>query len=205
MDSDADTSLFAIYLTDPDGEMRKIPFVDAQGTVIMEWVPANATNKKFKIIYPGLFSKEGVYTLLVQGQDRSGNLSGDYEYTINFKVILASAITEVMNYPNPFSTSTRFVFTLTGSEVPDEMLIQIMNISGRVVREISADELGQFRIGRNITEFAWDGRDNFGDLLANGVYLYRVFARIGGKEITHLESGADSYFHKGLGKMYILR
>jgi hypothetical protein len=205
MDSDADTSLFAIYLTDPDGDMRKIPFVDAQGTVIMEWVPANASNKKFKIIYPGLFSKEGVYTLLVQGQDRSGNLSGDYEYTINFKVILASAITEVMNYPNPFSTSTRFVFTLTGSEVPDEMLIQIMNISGRVVREISADELGQFRIGRNITEFAWDGRDNFGDLLANGVYLYRVIARIGGKEITHLESGADSYFHKGLGKMYILR
>ena len=205
MDSDADTSLFAIYLTDPDGEMRKIPFVDAQGTVVMEWLPANASNKKFKIIYPALFSKEGVYTLLVQGQDRSGNLSGDYEYTINFKVILESAITEVMNYPNPFSTSTRFVFTLTGSEMPDEMLIQIMNISGRVVREISEDELGQLRIGRNITEFAWDGRDNFGDLLANGVYLYRVIARIGGKEITHLESGADTYFHKGLGKMYILR
>jgi flagellar hook assembly protein FlgD len=80
-----------------------------------------------------------------------------------------------------------------------------MNISGRVVREISEDELGQLRIGRNITEFAWDGRDNFGDLLATGVYLYRVIARIGGKEITHLESGADTYFHKGLGKMYILR
>jgi len=110
-----------------------------------------------------------------------------------------------MNYPNPFSTSTRFVFTLTGSVLPDEMLIQIMNISGRVVREITADELGQLRIGRNITDFAWDGRDNYGDLLANGVYLYRVIARSGGQEIKHLESGADTYFHKGLGKMYILR
>ena len=205
MDSDADTSLFAIYLTDPDGEMRKIPFVDVQGTVVMEWVPANASNKKFKILYPALFTKDGTYTLLVQGQDRSGNLSGDYEYKISFKVIHESSITEVMNYPNPFSTSTRFVFTLTGSVLPDEMLIQIMNISGRVVREITADELGQLRIGRNITDFAWDGRDNYGDLLANGVYLYRVIARSGGQEIKHLESGADTYFHKGLGKMYILR
>jgi flagellar hook assembly protein FlgD len=171
----------------------------------MEWVPANASNKKFKILYPALFTKDGTYTLLVQGQDRSGNLSGDYEYKISFKVIHESSITEVMNYPNPFSTSTRFVFTLTGSVLPDEMLIQIMNISGRVVREITADELGQLRIGRNITDFAWDGKDNYGDLLANGVYLYRVVARSGGQEIKHLESGADPYFHKGLGKLYILR
>jgi len=205
MDSDSDTSLFAIYLTDPDGVMKKIPFVDAQGTTVMDWIPANSGNKKFKIIYPALFTKDGTYTLLVQGQDRSGNLSGDYEYQINFKVVQASSISDIMNYPNPFSTSTRFVFTLTGSEIPDRVLIQIMNISGKVVREITESELGQMRIGRNITEFAWDGRDEFGDLLANGVYLYRVHVSAAGKEIKHLETGADNYFHKGLGKMYIIR
>ena len=205
MDSDSDTSLFAVYLTDPDGIMKKIPFVDAQGNVVMEWIPANASNKKFKIIYPGLFTKDGTYTLVVQGQDRSGNLSGDYEYQINFKVVQESTISEIMNYPNPFSTSTRFVFTLTGSEIPDRVLIQIMNISGKVVREISEAELGQIRIGRNITEFAWDGKDEYGDNLANGVYLYRVHVSTSGKEIKHLETGADTYFHKGLGKMYIIR
>ena len=43
----------------------------------------------------------------------------------------------MINYPNPFSTSTRFVFTLTGSEVPDNMMIQIMTITGKVIREIT--------------------------------------------------------------------
>jgi hypothetical protein len=205
MDSDSDTSLFAVYLTDPDGVMKKIPFVDAQGNTIMDWIPANAGNKKFKIIYPTSLIKDGTYTLLVQGQDRSGNLSGDFEYQINFKVIQESTISEMMNYPNPFSTSTRFVFTLTGSEIPDRVLIQIMNISGKVVREITESELGSIRIGRNITEYAWDGRDEFGDLLANGVYLYRVHVSSAGKEVKHLSTEADSYFHKGLGKMYIIR
>lgn len=205
MDSDSDTSLFAVYLTDPDGVMKKIPFVDAQGNTIMNWIPANTGNKKFKIVYPVLFTKDGTYTLLVQGQDRSGNLSGDYEYQIDFKIIQESSITEMMNYPNPFSTSTRFVFTLTGSEIPDRVFIQVMNISGKVVREITEADLGNIRIGRNITEYAWDGRDDYGDLLANGVYLYRVHVSSSGKEIKHLESGADAHFHKGLGKMYLIR
>lgn len=205
MDSDSDTSLFAVYVTDPDGIQNKIPFVDGLGTTIMQWIPANAMNKKFKIIYPEIFEKDGIYTLLVQGSDRSGNLSGDYEYRISFEVSHESSISQVMNYPNPFSTSTRFVFTLMGEEIPDEIQIQIMNINGKVVREISEDELGPIRIGRNVTEFAWDGRDSYGDLLANGVYLYRVKIQMNGDDIKHLETNADSFFHKGLGKMYIIR
>jgi len=80
-----------------------------------------------------------------------------------------------------------------------------MTISGRVVREITESELGAIQIGRNISDFAWDGRDAFGDQLANGVYLYRVKAKIDGVDINLLKSGADKYFHKGLGKMYLLR
>jgi hypothetical protein len=205
MDSDADTSLFGIYLTDPDGVQKKIPFVDGTGNTIMQWIPASNQNKRFKINYPAYFEKSGEYSLLVQGTDKSGNLSGDLEYKINFEVIHESMITQMMNYPNPFSTSTRFVFTLTGDEIPEDLQIQIMTISGKVVREMNEDELGSIQIGRNITEFAWDGKDAFGDPLANGVYLYRVKAKINGQEIKHLESGADSYFHKGLGKMYIIR
>lgn len=205
MDSDADTSLFGIYVTDPDGIQKKIPFTDASGNTIMEWIPANSQNKRFKINYPTYFEKSGMYSLLVQGMDKSGNLSGDLEYKINFEVIHESMITQMMNYPNPFSTSTRFVFTLTGDEIPDDLQIQIMTISGKVVREINESELGPIQIGRNITEFAWDGKDAFGDPLANGVYLYRVKAKINGQEIKRLESGADSYFHKGLGKMYLIR
>lgn len=142
---------------------------------------------------------------MVQGSDKAGNLSGDLAYKVSFDVVLESSITYLMNYPNPFSTSTRFVFTLTGSEVPDDMVIQIMTVTGRIVREITEDELGPIRIGRNITEYAWDGRDEFGDQLANGVYLYRVKARINGEDIEHRTSGADKFFKRNWGKMYLMR
>ncbi|MEQ8882791.1 MAG: T9SS type A sorting domain-containing protein, partial [Cyclobacteriaceae bacterium] len=108
-------------------------------------------------------------------------------------------------YPNPFSTNTRFVFTLTGGTIPDQIKIQIMTISGRVVKEINQDEIGPIRIGNNITQYAWDGRDEYGDLLANGVYLYRVFIRQQGESLNHRFTTADKAFKNGYGKIYILR
>ncbi|WP_343637683.1 C25 family cysteine peptidase [Fluviicola sp.] len=205
MDNISDTTLFGIYLTGPDGVQKRIPFIDANGNTIMQWYPANGQNLKFKIIYPKEFLQDGIYQLFVQGTDRSGNISGDYEYKVSFEIIRESSITQMMNYPNPFSTSTRFVFTLTGTEVPDDIIIRIMTVSGRVVREITEDEMGLIRIGRNISEYAWDGKDEFGDQLANGVYLYQVMAKINGEDIKQRESGADQYFKKNFGKMYLMR
>mgnify|MGYP000383250479 CR=1 FL=1 len=215
MDEDSDTSKFGIFITDPDGNQKNIPFMK-NGEQVMQWIPANNQNKKFKIIYPSLFEKDGMYELFVQGADRSGNLSGDIEYRVQFEVINKSTITHMLNYPNPFSTSTRFVFTLTGSKVPDDIRIQIMTVTGVVVKTISEDQLGPIRIGRNITEYAWDGRDEFGDQLANGVYIYRVEAKIEGEDIERREvgisdeNGVDSsvgaqYFKQNFGKMYLIR
>jgi len=205
MDKDSDTSNFGIFLTNPDGIQKRVPFMDGSGNENLQWIPADGSNLRFKIIYNANFEKSGTYELMVQGSDKSGNLSGKVEYRIKFDVILESSITHLMNYPNPFSTQTRFVFTLTGTQVPEDMIIQIMTVTGRIVREITEDELGYIRIGRNITEYAWDGRDEFGDPLANGVYLYRVKAKINGEDIKHRASGADQHFKKNWGKMYLMR
>lgn len=205
MNQDSDTTFFGIYLTNPAGVQTKIPFIAGNGQQIMQWIPAESNNKKFKIIYPAAFEMDGKYTLLVQGSDRSGNLSGNIEYKVTFEVIHESSITYLMNYPNPFTTNTRFVFTLTGSDIPEEMIIQIMTVTGKVVREITEDEIGPIHIGRNMSAYAWDGTDEFGDRLANGVYLYRVLSKIKGEDIKHRESGADNYFKKEFGKMYLMR
>jgi hypothetical protein len=205
MNDVSDTTLFGIYLTEPGGIQRRIPFMDQNGNEVLQWIPAEPKNKKFKIIYNSNFLKDGLYTLSVQGADRSGNLSGDLDYRITFEVINESTITYLMNYPNPFSTSTRFVFTLTGTEVPDDIIIQIMTVTGKVVREITEDELGPIYIGRNITQYAWNGTDEFGDPLANGVYLYRVLSQLDGEKIKHRQTGADKYFKKEFGKMYLMR
>jgi hypothetical protein len=206
MNSDADTSLFSVYLKDPNGIQRRVYFVDGNGQINLEWIPASsATNNKFKIIYRADFPLDGKYQLLVQGQDISGNVSGDLSYKVDFEVIRESTISYLMNYPNPFSTNTRFVFTLTGDKIPDHMTIQIMTVTGKIIREITMAELGSIRIGRNVTDYAWDGRDEFGDPLANGVYLYRVMTSLDGERIKHRESGADEFFKKEFGKMYLMR
>ena len=148
---------------------------------------------------------DGVYTLRVNGEDASGNRAGIEPYQVNFEVITESSVTNILPYPNPFSGSTRFVFTLTGSEVPQEMKIQIMTVAGKVIREITQDELGPIRIGNNISQYAWNGTDEFGDRLANGVYLYRVIMQLNGEGIKHRATKADKAFKKGYGKLYILR
>ena len=88
-------------------------------------------------------------------------------------------------------------------EIPDNSLV--VGSPGKVVREITEDQIGPIYIGRNVTEYAWDGTDEFGDRLANGVYLYRVKAQINGEAIKHRESGADVHFEKSFGKMYLMR
>lgn len=162
-------------------------------------------NNRFEITYQPEPLADGSYNLSVQGEDLSGNLSGIAPYQVNFEVINASTITHFYPYPNPFSTSMRFVFTLTGQSVPDDIKIQIMTISGKVVRTITRDELGPLRIGDNITEFAWDGTDEYGDQLANGVYLYKVSIRDREQSFEQRDTPRDDLFRHNIGKIYLMR
>jgi flagellar hook assembly protein FlgD len=196
-----DTSAFHLFLQTPSNSVaQRIYFGNT-----LTFIPATLPNNSCKINYTPVYSQDGTYQLIIQAKDRTGNQSGAIDYKINFEIINKATITEVMNYPNPFSTSTRFVFTLTGSEIPSNFKIQIMTITGKVVREIFQDELGAIHIGRNITDYAWDGKDEFGDKLANGVYLYRVITKLNGEDIEKLQTDADQYFKKGWGKMYLMR
>lgn len=205
-----DTSNFLIYFY-PEGQRfnRKRLFFESAPNIstnpeLMQWKEAVGNKNTFRINYSPRLAT-GIYTLEVTAQDRSQNQSGANQYTINFEVDTNATITDLINYPNPFSTSTRFVFTLTGSEIPQYFQIQIMTVTGKVIRNITKDELGPLHIGRNMTEYAWDGKDQYGDQLANGVYLYRVQTQLNGSSIQHRETAADNYFKKGWGKMYLMK
>ena len=169
--------------------------------------PADSTNNYCASIEFTPEFESGEYILFVQGTDMDGNLSGDRNLAIEFEVETASTITNVINYPNPFSTQTEFVFTLTGRAVPDEFTIQIYSMSGKVVKEIRKEELGPLRIGLNRTDYKWNGTDDFGNKLANGVYLYRIItSEVEGNILEHRQNdGIDSFFKKGFGKLVIMR
>jgi flagellar hook assembly protein FlgD len=81
-------------------------------------------------------------------------------------------------------------------------------MNGKVVREINKEEFGAIRVGNNISEFAWDGTDRYGDKLANGIYLYQVFTRIEGQEIEYRATRSKDealHFTGNTGKIYLMR
>jgi hypothetical protein len=201
-----DTSKLKIFIQPPNSQTPvQIYFRNGKGEDIMNFYPAKLPANTCKIIYKAGFPADGTYRLLVQSKDITGNASGKNDYNIDFRIINKSMISEMLNWPNPFTTQTHFVFTLTGSEIPTGIRIQIMTITGKVVKEIFQNELGPIHIGRNITEYAWDGRDEFGDRLANGVYLYRVTSELKGRSIDRYNTEADKFFTKEFGKMYLIR
>ena len=203
-----DTSLIKVRLRYPDGSLKTIRFDGDTLTFKPSENPSGGANNTASIQYKPILQMDGDYELMISAKDRSENSSGATDYSVMFQVTNQSMITNLLNYPNPFTTSTAFVFTLTGSELPTNMRIQILTITGKIVKEITLAELGPLKIGNNITDYKWDGRDQYGQLLANGVYLYRVITDIKGKKIDKLnrdQYNTDQYFKSGYGKMYLMR
>ncbi|MBO9700511.1 MAG: hypothetical protein J7604_09910 [Sporocytophaga sp.] len=198
-----DTTGVLIFLQRGNGQPEPIYFNNPD---VLRWGQngEKGTNR-FSVDYNPKNLPDGMYKLIVQGTDASNNRAGSNFYEISFEVINESTISHFYPYPNPFSTSTRFVFTLTGSEIPEDLKIQIMTVTGKVVREITKAELGSIRIGHNKSEYAWNGTDEFGDKLANGVYLYRVVIKNAGDNFKRRSTAGDKAFKKDYGKLYILR
>jgi hypothetical protein len=211
-----DTSMMSVKVRYPNREIREYK-VDNDTLKFTPAVNTGGQNDNTATLdFNPHFLADGLYELIVTGSDRSGNASGTVEYMVAFNVVNKPMISNLLNYPNPFTTSTAFVFTITGNEVPQNLRIQIMTITGKIVKEITKEELGNIRIGRNITEYKWDGTDQYGQKLANGVYLYRVITNLNGKSMDKLrldepgagkynDSSTDKYFKAGYGKMYLMR
>jgi Peptidase family C25 len=205
-----DTSVLKVQLLYPDGSLH--PYYFNNDT--LRFTPAtssadNTASVEFNPAFLNQINPQGdEYTLIVTGSDKSGNASGTIQYQVTFKIITKAMISNMLNYPNPFTTSTAFVFTITGSDVPQNIKIQILTITGKVVREITKDELGPLHVGRNITEFKWDGTDMYNQRLAIGVYLYHVVTNLNGKSLDKYTSqgdNTDQYFNKGYGKMFLMK
>ncbi|HEX8334264.1 MAG TPA: hypothetical protein VF622_16705, partial [Segetibacter sp.] len=209
-----DTSLVTVFVRYPGSNLRRFAF----NTDTLRFIPADVNSGKNEamIEFSPAFLQDSdgdFYELVVRAKDKSGNAAGTTEYNVRFQVYNKPMITNTFNYPNPFTTSTAFVFTITGSQVPQNIRIQILTVTGKVVRDITKDELGPLHIGRNITEFKWDGTDQYGQKLGNGIYLYRVITNQNGKSLEKFSNtdafgdkiNTDKYFNKGYGKMYLMR
>ena len=126
-----------------------------------------------KVTYPYKSLSEGKHNLKVKVWDILNNSA---EASIDFVVAssLKISIDHVLNYPNPFTTRTSFMFEHNQPNSVLDVQIQIFTISGKIVKTINTKI---FSNGFNAEPIEWDGRDDFGDNLAKGVYLYRLRVR----------------------------
>jgi hypothetical protein len=205
-----DTSLFTVQVQYPDGSLHSYHF----NTDTLRLTPATtASNNVATVDFTPSFTTQynasgDLYQLVVYAKDESGNSAGASPYRIGFEVINKAMISNILNYPNPFSTSTAFVFTITGSQVPQNIKIEILTITGKVVKQITSEELGPLHVGTNITQYKWNGTDMYGNKLANGVYLYHVVTNLDGKSLDKYTAPGDNtgkFFNNGYGKMYLMR
>lgn len=135
---------------------------------------------------------EGRHEIQVTAWDVANNASVGYtEFFVSSSAEVA--LEHVLNYPNPFTDRTCFQFdhNLAGQDL--QVQIQIFTISGRLVKTIDYQGIsdGALRLDDCIE---WDGRDDYGDRLARGVYLYKVKVRAALSGASSLEG--ESEFEK---------
>ena len=114
--------------------------------------------------------EKGKHTLTIKVWDVNNNSSEEsVEFIVQEKEDVV--LDHVLNYPNPFTTKTEFFFE--HNQVCNEMeaQIQILTVSGRLVKTINETVNTQ---GFRSVGIPWDGKDDFGDQLAKGVYVYRL-------------------------------
>ncbi|MCB9245774.1 MAG: type IX secretion system sortase PorU [Flavobacteriales bacterium] len=133
---------------------------------------------------------EGRHTLKLKVWDVYNNSSEAYtEFVVAPDAELQ--LNHILNYPNPFTTHTTFHFDHNKVGHFIDVSIQIFSVAGNLVNTLRYNgfaESGHFQ------QIEWDGKDEFGDALARGVYLYKV----------HMKSDDDTDA-KAFQKLMLLR
>tara|TARA_A100001011_G_scaffold88766_2_gene93179 strand:- start:18354 stop:22892 length:4539 start_codon:yes stop_codon:yes gene_type:complete len=122
--------------------------------------------------------------------DNMGNESDTL--ILDFIIAPDMKIIDYGNFPNPFNKATRFSYELT--RTTDDLNLKIYTVDGRHVREYSS---GNYYLNSPLNtsgyhEILWDGRDQWGVEVANGIYFYKYNIKYDGKSYNSIGKVARS-------------
>jgi hypothetical protein len=138
--------------------------------------------QKGTIEYPVQGLSDGKYNLKIKAWDTYNNFSiKSVDFSVRNNVSLA--IQDVYNYPNPMKDNTTFMFK-QNSDIPLNVTIKIYTVSGRLIKNIQ-----QQNILDKFVSINWDGKDNDGDYIANGTYLYKVIVKSSDGSYSNIITG----------------
>jgi hypothetical protein len=131
-----------------------------------------------KIIYSPSTLSDGEYEMIIEVYDLASP-ANQTKKSFFFKISSTLQLERVYNFPNPMQTNTTFTY-LIFNDKNAAVHIKIYTIAGRLIKTIYA---ASGDVGYN--ETVWDGRDSNNDVIANGVYFYKITAK-DGKKTTEL-------------------
>lgn len=115
----------------------------------------------------------GLYTLKIKAWDVFNN-SSEQIITFEVKVSEVLVLAHVLNYPNPFTTRTSFQFEHNYPNQDLEVQINIRTITGRLIKTINQIVN---TTGNRVNNIYWDAKDDFGEKIARGIYVYELKVR----------------------------
>ena len=123
-----------------------------------------------RVVYPFSSLSEGTHNLRFKVWDVYNNSSEAYtEFVVAESAELA--LEHVLNYPNPFTTRTDFMFEHNQPCNSLDVQVQVFTVSGKLVKTINETVLSH---GFRNEPIAWDGLDDYGQKIGRGVYLYNL-------------------------------
>lgn len=137
------------------------------------YIEQNSKRAVARMTFAAASYPEGKYLFKVRAHDVLGN---ETVKTVNVEITgeMKAGLADVFNIPNPMGKKgTTFYFKNLAVDRTSSVDIFIYNQNGRLVKVIKNAVSG-------VTH--WDGRDNFGRLLANGLYHYVVRSRVAATE-----------------------
>ena len=126
------------------------------------------------VTYPLRELEPGPHTLTLKAWDVYNNSTTSEIQFVVFDEKEQLVIKNVLNYPNPFIDYTEFWFNHNSSN-PLDVSIQIFTVSGKLVKTINGQTAASSKITSSLSrDIVWDGRDDFGDKIGKGVYVYKL-------------------------------
>jgi hypothetical protein len=126
--------------------------------------------KKGRVRFPFFNLAAGLHTITFRAWDVYNNpISAEIQFIVVGEDSIS--LTNVLNYPNPFVNYTQFWFSHNHPFEPLDVQVQIFTITGKVVKTINQVVNTDGFLSREIT---WDGKDDFGDRIGKGVYIYKL-------------------------------
>ncbi|WP_339634029.1 type IX secretion system sortase PorU [Bizionia echini] len=130
--------------------------------------------------YPLRDIEPGLHTLTLKAWDVYNNSSTSEIQFVVHDENQSLVIENVLNYPNPFVNYTEFWFNHNSSD-PLDVSVQIFTVSGKLVKTINGQTNSSECCGKGTSalsrDIVWDGRDDFGDKIGKGVYIYKLTVR----------------------------